>query len=107
MFTNHGRTVACVAILLASALVAGCSSTRLPPDARLIWSGVVDEPGHQWRDLYPEATGQIYAVDHRTGRIEGVDTVWSGKQNFSFDLRRGRHYDLYFAASEPASRPAE
>ena len=108
MFPSPARSIALAAVVLACAVMTGCSSTRLPPNARLIWSGTVNEPGDQWRNLHPEEPGQVYAVDHQSGEIKGVDTVWSGKQSFSFTLRRGRQYDLYFASSGgAASRPAE
>jgi len=97
-------------ILLAAAFaMAGCSSTpRVPKDARLIWSGEIDQPGHLWKDILPEQSGQMYIVDHSTRRIEGVDSVWPGKTNFRFELRPHRRYDLYFARQDgPASRPAE
>ena len=99
--------MACATAVLTCVVAAGCASERLPANARLIWSGTVNEAGDQWRDLHPAATGQIYAVDHESGRVEGVDTVWSGKPTFRFELRRGRQYDLYFAADDAATRPAE
>jgi hypothetical protein len=96
-------------ILMAALAVSGCSSsTRVPKDARLIWSGEVHGPGHLWKDIQPMQSGQVYVVDHQSGRVEGVESVWSGKPNFTFSLRPHRKYDLYFAQQvEPASRPAE
>jgi hypothetical protein len=107
MFGSYARSARFLAVVFACAGASGCYSTRVPRNARLIWSGEVNQSGPHWKDIHPMASGQIYAVDHETGRVEGVETVWSGKPNFSFKLRPQRRYDLYFAQDNgPASRPS-
>ena len=96
-------------LVIGAFAASGCSSpTRVPDDARLIWSGKLRHGGHVWKDILPLQSGQMYVVDHSTGRVEGVETVWSGKPNFQFDLRPDRRYDLYFVEQVvPSTRPVE
>src|SRR5262245_41422127 len=104
MLSSHFRRILLTAVVVTCIVLSGCSETRLPSNAQLIWSGQVDQPGDVWKDVHPMATGQIYAVDHATGRVEGVDSVWSGKPEFNFQLRPHRKYDLYLVAeSNPAT----
>jgi hypothetical protein len=93
------------AVVVMALIGVGCaSSPRLPEDAKLIWSGKVEGPGHLWKDIYPGARGQVYLVDHDTGQVKGVDSVWEGKQNFSFQKPTWhRVYDLYFVQDKSAA----
>ena len=107
MIGRYPRTACCFAVVATCMATLGCSSTRVPDDARLIWSGEVTEDGQVWKNVYPDATGQIYVVDQKTGRVEGVQTVWPEQPNFRFSLRPHRRHDLYFAQQRgAASRPA-
>src|SRR5687768_1972850 len=98
-----GLAVSVVAVL--AGLASGCATqSKVPKDASLIYLGPPNG-AHVTPALPSGASGQLYVVDDRSGRLVAVRLLGPGVPALNLDLDERRKYRAYFRVAGPTTVP--